>query len=160
MNLVLNSRDFDTTAIYFTEPKINTHLANSTFNRINYSTAEFNMAGIYIEFELYIKYNEKNYNNNVYVYYFDQENEHNKTTINEFVKIENDILQKWINIQKCSSKILKREILKQMSESSISVWNNNTCITEKPIFHKFIIKISGIWENDNDNEFGLTFKFI
>lgn len=160
MNLVLNSEHFNTAAIYFTEPKINTHLVNSTFNRITYSTENFNMSGIYIQFELYIKYNEKNYNNNVYVYYFDQENEHNKSVIDEFFKIENNILHKWRNLQKNSTKIQKREITKQMTESSISVWNNDTCITEKPAFHKFIIKISGVWENESDNEFGLTFKFI
>lgn len=160
MNLVLNSEHFNAAAIYFTEPKINTHLVNSTFNRITYSTENFNMSGIYIQFELYIKYNEKNYNNNVYVYYFDQENEHNKSVIDEFFKIENNILHKWRNLQKNSTKIQKREITKQMTESSISVWNNDTCITEKPAFHKFIIKISGVWENESDNEFGLTFKFI
>jgi hypothetical protein len=157
MNIVLNTTDFDTSAIYFTEAKINTHLENSTFNRITYSTDNFIMSGIYIQFELYMKYNEKNFNNNVYIYHIDQDNEHNKSIIKSFSDIENKILHKWDNCQKCS-KIHKKDILKQLNDGAISVWKHDACITEKPAFHQFIIKISGVWENDNET--GLTYKFI
>ena len=36
MNIVLNITDFNEKSIYFTDTKINTHLPNSTFNRITY----------------------------------------------------------------------------------------------------------------------------
>jgi S-adenosylmethionine decarboxylase len=61
MNIVLNIADIDEKSIYFTDAKANTHLPNSTFNRITYSTDDFIMSGIYVYFELYIKNIENNY---------------------------------------------------------------------------------------------------
>jgi len=159
MNVVLNIPDFDIQSVYFTDTKVNTHLQNSTFNRITYSTDDLIMNGVYIRFDLFIKCNEKNYNNNVYVYYFDPTHEHNKEIINCFNTIETSILNKWANLNK-NQKSRINDIDIQLLSGAISVWNNTMCVTDKPAFHTFIIKIAGVWENDNDSETGLTYKFI
>jgi len=160
MNIVLNIPDFDEKSIYFTDTKTNTHLPNSTFNRITYSSEDFMMSGIYIHFELYIKHNEKNYNNNVYIYYFDPNHDHNKLVINSFIQIENNILNKWTNVHKSHNNTRINEIEKHFLEGAISVWNQDINITDKPAFHTFIIKIAGVWENEAEKETGLTYKFI
>lgn len=159
MNVVLNIPDFDIQSVYFTDTKVNTHLQNSTFNRITYSTDDLIMNGVYIRFDLFIKCNEKNYNNNVYVYYFDPTHEHNKMIIECFNTIETNILNKWANLNK-NKKSRINDIDIQLLSGAISVWNNTMCVTDKPAFHTFIIKIAGVWENDNDSETGLTYKFI
>ena len=48
--------------------------------------------------------------------------------------------------------------MKQLNDGTISVWKHDAIITEKPAFHQFIIKISGVWENEDET--GLTYKFI
>tara|TARA_B100000482_G_C12434361_1_gene230379 strand:- start:50 stop:340 length:291 start_codon:yes stop_codon:yes gene_type:complete len=64
--------------------------------------------------------------------------------------IENKILDKY-NISK--NKVFK--LTEQLTQNSIKIFNNdnnNNNIT------KIIIKISGLWEDDNN--YGLTYKFI
>ena len=52
MNVVIDLNEYKLSQVYFTEKKPNTHIANSTFNRITYSTNDFVMNGVYIQFEL------------------------------------------------------------------------------------------------------------
>lgn len=161
MNIVLNIADIDEKSIYFTDAKANTHLPNSTFNRITYSTEDFIMSGIYVYFELYIKNIENNYNN-VYNYNYDPAYEHNKQIISAFNQIERGILNKWSRLHHShsDSKIPVNELTAQMMQGMISVWKHEVVVTDKPAFYTFIVKISGIWENENTNEDGLTYKFI
>jgi hypothetical protein len=169
MNVVISPRDFNTQLVYFTDKKANTHIPNSTFNRITYSTSDFIMNGVYIQFEMHVKTIEKNFNNtNIYNCNFDTEQSHNKAVIDIFEKIEADILYKWsktnttegtttasMKLQNC-----RYDIIQQLRDGVISVWKQDLYITEKPQFYHFIVKISGIWENDTENEYGLTYKFI
>ena len=164
MNIVLNIADIDEKSIYFTDAKANTHLPNSTFNRITYSTEDFIMSGIYVYFELYIKNIENNYNN-VYNYNYDPAYEHNKQIISAFNQIERGILNKWSKLHSSysshsDSKTSVNELTAQMMQGMISVWKHEVVVTDKPAFYTFIVKISGIWENENTNENGLTYKFI
>lgn len=162
MNVVLHTRNFDTSSIYFTDTKVNTHIPNSTFNRITYSTSNFMMNGVYFNIELNIRSIEKNFNSNVYLCYFDPESEFNSRVIKILDTIENDILRKWTKLSSPSSslnmRIQTKEIMQQMNDGMISVWKHDIFITDKPVFHTFIIKIAGVWENDT--ECGLTYKFI
>jgi hypothetical protein len=50
------------------------------------------------------------------------------------------------------------DIIQQLRTGVISVWKNDFQYNEKPRFHHFIIKISGVWENEEGC--GLTYKFI
>ena len=51
-----------------------------------------------------------------------------------------------------------KDIIQQLRSGVISVWKHDMSIHDKPQFQDFIIKISGVWENDMGC--GLTYKFI
>ena len=163
MNVVITPTDYKGTQVYFTEKKPNTHIPNSTFNRIMYSTTDFMMNGIYIQFELFVKQIEQNFN--IYNCVFDPNHEHNRTMLSIFQTIENGILDKWLRLEhsipspQSQIQIQKSmDIIQQLRGGVISVWKNEFHYNDKPQFQHFIIKISGIWENEGGC--GLTYKFI
>ena len=79
MNVVILPNEYKGSQVYFTEKKTNTHIPNSTFNRIMYSTSDFMMNGVYIQFELFVRQIEQNFNSNIYNCVFDPNHEHNQT---------------------------------------------------------------------------------
>lgn len=162
MNVVINPNEYTDARVYFTEKRVNTHIANSIFNRITYSTNDFIMNGIYIQFELFIKQNEQNFNSNIYNCHFDPQHDHNQIMLTIFENIEKSILHKWIQLQHQGTPLPKPipngDIIQQLRSGVISVWKHDMITHDKPQFQHFIIKISGIWENDTGC--GLTYKFI
>ncbi len=166
MNVVITPNEYKAAQVYFTERRANTHIANSIFNRITYSTHDFIMNGVYIQLELFIKQNEQNFNSNIYNCHFDPQHEHNRAMLAVFEEIEASILNKWMQIQHqgstSSTPISKPspngDIIQQLRSGVISVWKHDMSIHDKPQFQHFIIKISGVWENEAGC--GLTYKFI
>jgi hypothetical protein len=124
------------------------------------------MNGIYIQFELLVGQTEQNFNSNIYNCHFDTSHDHNRTMLMIFQKIEESLLDKWIEIQhatatptmKKTHPALSSDIIQQLQSGVISVWKHDMSPSDKPQFHHFIIKISGVWENET--ECGLTYKFI
>jgi hypothetical protein len=161
---VITPNDYKGTQLYFTEKKPNTHIPNSTFNRITYSTSDFIMNGVYIQFELFVRQIEQNFNSNIYTCLFDPSHEYNQAIVSIFQRIESDILDKWLRIEHSATqspsdqKTKSMDIIQQLRGGIISVWKNDFQYNEKPRFHHFIIKISGVWENEEGC--GLTYKFI
>ena len=166
MNVVITPNEYKAAQVYFTERRANTHIANSIFNRITYSTHDFIMNGVYIQLELFIKQNEQNFNSNIYNCHFDPQHEHNRAMLAVFEEIEASILNKWMQLQhqgsSSSTPISKPspngDIIQQLRSGVISVWKHDMSIHDKPQFQHFIIKISGVWENEAGC--GLTYKFI
>ena len=169
MNVVITPTEYKGTQVYFTEKKPNTHIPNSTFNRITYSTADFIMNGIYIQFELLVRQIEQNFNSNIYNCIFDPNQEYNQTMLSIFQRIESGILDKWLRLEHSSSSSSSSsspssqrkksiDIIQQLRSGIISVWKNDFQYNDKPRFQHFIIKISGVWENEGGC--GLTYKFI
>ena len=161
MNVVILPNEYKGTQVYFTEKKVNTHIPNSTFNRIMYSTTDFMMNGIYIQFELFVRQIDQNFN--IYNCAFDPNHEHNQTMITIFQRIECGILDKWLRLEHSSSsssspRHKSMDIIQQLRAGVISVWKNEFHYNDKPHFQHFIIKISGVWENEGGC--GLTYKFI
>jgi hypothetical protein len=164
MNVVILPNEYKGTQVYFTEKKVNTHIPNSTFNRIMYSTTDFMMNGIYIQFELFVRQIEQNFN--IYNCAFDPNHEHNQTMMSIFQRIETGILDKWLRLEHSSpsassssaSRHKSMDIIQQLRTGVISVWKNDFHYHDKPQFQHFIIKISGVWENEGGC--GLTYKFI
>ncbi len=155
MNVVITPTEYRLSQVYFTEKKPNTHIANSTFNRITYSTNDFIMNGVYIQFELYVKQIEQNFNSNIYNLHFDPQHDHNSKMI--------DILDKWLRLEHSVVETDERQykikdIYHQLQGGVISVWKNEMRQYDKPQFQHIIIKISGVC--DNERGCGLTFKFI
>lgn len=125
------------------------------------------MNGIYIQFELLVSQTDQNFNSNIYNCHFDTSHEHNRTMLIIFKKIEESILEKWNHVQHVATPTatatatlpeLSRDIIQQLQSGVISVWKNDMSTHDKPQFQHFIIKISGVWENEK--ECGLTYKFI
>jgi hypothetical protein len=162
MNVVITPNEYKSGQVYFTEKRANTHIANSIFNRITYSTNDFIMNGVYIQFELFIKQIDQNFNSNIYNCLFDPQHEHNRSTLAVFEEIELSILNKWMQLQHQTTHMIKpvpnSDIIQQLRTGVISVWKHEMITHDKPQFQHFIIKISGIWENDTGC--GLTYKFI
>ena len=162
MNVVILPNEYKGTQVYFTEKKVNTHIPNSTFNRIMYSTTDFMMNGIYIQFELFVRQIDQNFN--IYNCAFDPNHEHNQTMMTIFQRIEGGILDKWLRLEhslpssSSSARHKSMDILQQLRTGVISVWKNEFHYNDKPHFQHFIIKISGVWENEGGC--GLTYKFI
>jgi hypothetical protein len=80
-----------------------------------------------------------------------------------FQRIESGILDKWLRLEQSttSTSTLRQkstDIVQQLRSGVISVWKNDFHYNDKPQFQHFIIKISGLWENDGGC--GLTYKFI
>jgi hypothetical protein len=80
-----------------------------------------------------------------------------------FEEIEASILNKWMQLQHQGSNLNSKptpngEIIQQLRTGVISVWKHDMSIHDKPQFQHFIIKISGVWENEVGC--GLTYKFI
>lgn len=164
MNVVITPNEYKPGQVYFTERRANTHIANSIFNRITYSTHDFIMNGVYIQFELFIKQNEQNFNSNIYNCHFDPHHDHNRAMLAVFEDIEASILNKWMQLQHQSTATSmpkptpNGDIIQQLRTGVISVWKHDMSIHDKPQFQHFIIKISGVWENETGC--GLTYKFI
>jgi hypothetical protein len=80
-----------------------------------------------------------------------------------FEEIEASILNKWMQLQHHATSPMPKptpsgDIIQQLRSGVISVWKHDMSIHDKPQFQHFIIKISGVWENEAGC--GLTYKFI
>ncbi len=109
-----------------------------------------------------VRQTEQNFNSNIYNCYIDTSHEHNSKMITTLKNIEESILQKWVQFQYTSyaSQVpsISNNIIQQLQTGVISVWKNDMFPHDKPQIQHFIIKLSGVWENDT--ECGLTYKFI
>jgi hypothetical protein len=154
MNFSLRPFQFQGKYIYFTDTKQNTVIPNSTFTRIMYSTPIMTMTGIYLNIQLCIKSVEKHFNN--YYFMFDPLQEHNKQIIDRVRLIETDILSKWSTT---NNKKQALNLSNQLETGNVSIWLSSDSVDKKQ-YHEFILKISGIWENEDQQEYGITYKFI
>lgn len=131
MYLAINMEEYNINNIFFSDSTKNTVIENSLFARLFYSTPNINLNGCFFAINItdYIK------NNKI------------SNLLNHINIIENDIL----NLYNTKSiKILKlKETINNQINNKYSKFSDNKQV---------IMKISGIW--DNNNEYGLTFKII
>ena len=145
MNLILPLSDYNINYIYYGEKMKNTIIYNSFFIKIFYSTNDIILNGLFLNIDLK--------NKNIY-----KENGKNKISFNikeniEIVSkielIEKAILHK-INI---INKTPRLSIYEQFKNGSLKLNYSNDNYSNDV---KCILKLSGIWENDN--EYGISFK--
>jgi hypothetical protein len=145
MNLVKKINQYDDKSLFFCEPIKNNIMNDGHFIRILYSTQNIVLNGIYLFVELNDIICEKFYNK--FKCNFNVLN--HKTIIDNLKIIEEKILNKYK-----SYKIPSYNIYEQLKYGYIKffsdVENNSKC--------SFILKISGIWETQEN--YGLTYKFI
>ena len=145
MNIIKGLHQFNKEYIYFCDAIKNNIMTDSSFIRILYSTDLFVMNGIYLSVFFQNINVEKYYNK--YRCSFDY-NVHNEI-INSIQKIEEDIIHK-LNIK---NKTPVYKIYEQLSNGNIKVFADNI----EDIHNLFLLKISGIWETENN--YGVTYKF-
>ena len=148
MNIVTTLDQFSSHSIYFADPIKNTVIPNSNFIRIFYSNKNFTLNGIYILINLYNTTTEKYYNK--YKCQFSVND--NAETISQLSQIENSILLKNTIPGKVPQCILSH----QLRAGFMKLFAEND--SNFPPNMKFILKISGLWENIS--EYGITYKFI
>jgi hypothetical protein len=145
MYLVNTIEQYDKKYLYFCDSIKNNIMNEGSFIRILYTTDLLTLNGVYVLINLQDINSEKYYNkykctfNTIY----------NKEFIDKIKTIEDDMLIKYKTTKKPIYKIydqLKLGYIKLFSDVK-NIQNNN-----------FILKISGIWETQNN--YGLTYKFI
>jgi len=150
MNVILELEQFDVNNVYFQESVKNTIMDNSNFIRVIYSNSVFMLNGIFIKFNLNIIHVEKSFNKFKCVF----DKQRNTNEIVAISTIEKDLLSK-INI--ANKKPIYR-ISEQLTNGFIKIFIDNNKLFNNNNQHEFILKISGIWENESD--YGITYKFI
>lgn len=146
MNFVKTLDQYNENCIFFCEPIKNNIINEGNFIRILYSTGEMVLNGIYLLITITDFTCDKYYNK--YRCCF------NPTTHKDFIdqlkNIEETILKK-ANI---NNKIPQFKIYEQLKNGNIKILNETVNTTSST----FILKISGIWETQQN--YGLTYKFV
>ena len=146
MNLVKKIDQYNDNHVFFCEPIKNNIMNDGNFIRIMYSTNNVVFNGVYLLIQLqditcetyYTKY-KCNFNTIKH-----------KDMIDKIKVIEETMLKKC----EFSNKIPQNKIYEQLKNGNIKIFAD---IGSKPLC-SFILKISGIWETQNN--YGLTYKFI
>jgi len=149
MNVVIKEEQFKISNIYYTESIQNIIMDNSQFIKIVYSNEDIMMSGIFLLVELK-HVTKESYFKKIKITY---DTSLNKNILSRIYEIENQLLQKYNNNKKIQRKIiydtLNNGVIKLFPNNENDLINNN---------NSFILKISGIWENDT--EYGLTYKLL
>jgi hypothetical protein len=153
MNFIFNIEQFQIENIHLFEKKKNV-VIDGNFTKIIYSDDLITMNGIYLNFPIEIQNNTKHYSNkNIHFYPYHLKN---IQYIKAFCRIEEYI----INYYKIFYDIDKKNHLglaKQLYSGFFKVYADKD--DSKRLYkNKYILKISGIWENMSD--VGITYKLI
>lgn len=147
MNIVLIPNQFEKKHVYFYEPIENTIMENSQFIKIIYSTEDIVLNGLYFLMNLGITSKESYFKKMKYNFDINS----NKDLIKNICNIEEQIL----NNYKTINKVKKYNINESLNSGSIKIYPSPESVK---ISNNFILKISGVWENEK--EYGLTFKIL
>lgn len=129
--------NFDIKNIFIMPPIKNTLISHGLFHKLLYSNNLFTSNGLYIK----IDYNDTKYLNGRLHYNIDT----NVSTIDTIESIEKYILGKINN----NNKKIYQKINDQFRSGNIKLNNNVSSV---------ILKISGLWENDNS--IGISYKIL
>jgi hypothetical protein len=148
MNIVINQNQFNNNCIYFNEPIQNTVMDNSKFIKLIYSNENIMLNGIFLFLNIKTM-NKETYFKKIKITY-DVYN--NRDILSNIYKIEQTILSKYKSSKRIRNilyETLKSGVIKIFPNIDNDINNSN---------NSFILKISGIWEDDN--EYGLTYKLL
>ena len=150
MNIVIDIDEFNKDYIFLQEPVKNNIIDDSKFIRIIYSNNIFAVNTVYIVFNLNIVQIENYFNKHKFVFNVKQ----NTKAINQLKSIEEAILDKiFINNKKPVFRLYE-----QLNSGNLKLFKDNLKLHKINSDNEFIIKISGIW--DNEYEYGITYKFV
>jgi|694.fasta_scaffold07224_1 hypothetical protein len=146
MILVKNINQYDLNNVYFSNVMKNTVMNNCNFIKILYVTKLFKMNGIYLKINIINYLNENNIYRNNYIF--------NPLTYDELIKKIKNIEIYILNKSGILNKKQEHFLYKKLLSGNIKIITD----TIENKFDNFIIKISGIWENEY--QYGLNYKFI
>lgn len=146
MNIAKRIDQYDNNFVMLCDPIKNNIMSEGNFIRILYSTPNITLNGIYIVITLNNITCEKYFSK--YRCFFNTLL--HKELLDRLQIIEENILSKYRTIDK----IPQYKIYEQIKNGNIKIFND---VGNKSVCH-FILKISGIWETQNN--YGLTYKFI
>jgi len=150
MNIVIDIDEFNKDYIFLQEPVKNNIIDDSKFIRIIYSNNIFAVNTVYIVINLHITQIENYFNKHKFVFNVKQ----NTKPINQLKSIEESILDKvFINNKKPVFRLYE-----QLNSGNLKLFKDNLKLHKINSDNEFIIKISGIWENEY--EYGITYKFV
>jgi hypothetical protein len=136
--------------IQFLETKPNI-IMNGVFTKIIYSDEHMTLTGLYayVSFHIYMVKNN--------ICYFDTSRPENADSIKQLVTLEKKILQYYKDIYfKGDETIFVCSLERELQRGTIKIHANS--LENLSTHGNTILKISGIWENNNT--IGLTFKFF
>ena len=152
MNILINHFQFDTNNTFFMDKKKNI-IVNGSFSRLLYSNSFFVMNGLHFEFPI-LDYRIVN-NNQHSELIFSPHKDTNMSYVSDFVKIENSLLTNYNMIYR-TNKSFSNVLSKQLNSGNMKLYRNLQKKKVQP--QQLVIKISGIWETDN--EIGLATKLL
>lgn len=150
MNVIFDIEKYSKKELFFLDTKDNI-LMDGKFTKIIYSNNSLTTIGLYFKI---------NFTNSVIQVYNKrctlkfENNDNNCKVVSNLVNIEKDILDYYKHLNKCK----KRNVMvlsNLLSNGNIKLYTKN--INRFSDF-KNVIKISGVWETDN--EVGITYKFL
>lgn len=148
MNIAIPINKYNNNNSYlFLDPIENTIIKNSIFHRIILSNDNISTNNIIIHILFNKIFIEKYYNK--FKCYINSSNEY----YDKIISIEKKILEN-INI---SRKQAKYNIKDQLNNGSIRIFSNKELENREYDDFEIALKISGIWETED--EYGITFKF-
>ena len=157
MNISIDINRVNIGGVFFLETKRNM-IMDGNFTKLLYSNEYFTMNGIYIVFPIVVTSIEKNINKTIMR--LNPYSQQNQQIIQEFSKLELRLLDYYKNTYRTRGKI-SNLLSKQLYSGNLKLYkefgNNNYEINSDAI-KRYIIKISGIWESND--EVGLTYKVI
>ena len=153
MFVTLDIDQFNINNIFTSEKTKNNILNNSDFYRLYFSNEELVLNGVFINFILTDVSIERYFNKMKCCF---SDSNKNIDTIKKIINIEKNIIEKCSDINKKGS----YRIEEQMSNQFIKIYDQGIINTGKYKKLKILLKISGIWSNNINKEYGLTFRFF
>jgi hypothetical protein len=157
MNITLDIPNFQLGYLYFLNPKQNI-IMDGTFSKIIYSNEHLSLNSIYLHLPLEIQSIDKTMNKNIAKIASDSNK--NLHLIQELIKIENRIIEYYKQTHpNKSNKSISTALYKQLSFGALRLYKDFPAnIQDKKNMLQFILKISGIWESQQ--EIGITYKIM
>jgi len=151
MLVLLNDKQYNKNNIILLDRNTNAVMNNGYFHRMYYSNQHFTMNGIYLHYNLDNIVIQEDFNK---IVIFMQNNYYN--FIYESIKnIENGIANKYYPYMK---KVFVSKIADYFGNNKIRLFNDNHIKNGTYEDKKLILKMSGLWETEN--QYGVTFKLL
>jgi hypothetical protein len=166
MNIILDNNDFAIENTFFLE-KTNNVIIDGFFSKIIISDEYFTMNGLFLELPLTV--NECSITNqyNKQIIHFNSNIQNILLLIKKISEIENILINYYKKINNTSNKKTNLSLTQQLFNGYFKIYKETSFFSNfrgepktngKNAAKKYIIKISGLWENKE--EIGVSYKFI